>query len=167
MKSINNDNIDEIMFQILEGEIIGDEKTRLLEAIAADPIYSKLWATWQNTIISPDDEIVYSNEQLKKRAVPIFHINFRYAAAAAIVFAIGLGAAYKLVFNDKDAIQISGIVPPKPNKPVIQTPLQPDKVTTNPLINPSFSDTVVSYKEKAKFMVIKNQKRNNPIELPI
>ena len=150
MKPINDNNIDEILFQLLEGEITGMERERLLDAINADEGYSKLWMACQKTLLTPDkDETTLNLAPLKKKTARIIPIHFRYAAAAALVLCIG--AAFLLNQSGSD----KSIADNKPavKKPVIQTPaLQPNSVNT-PFKSPE--DTVVPLKEKVRFIAHK------------
>lgn len=149
MKSINHDNMDEIMFMLLEGEIQGAERIRLLEAIEADPEYSKTWAIWQNTKITPDESLVMPVAHLKKEKkgfiVP-FQI-VKYAAAAVIVLAIG-SAMY---FNSQTDIEVAGNGkgPSKPS-PSIEAP-KPSQVKTIPVERTKDSGKS-ALREKIRFM---------------
>lgn len=149
MKSINHDNMDEIMFMLLEGEIQGAERIRLLEAIEADPEYSKTWALWQNTKITPDESLVMPVAQLKREKKG-FIVPFRivkYAAAAAVVLAVGSA----LYFNSQTDIQVvgSGKGPSKPS-PAIEAP-KPSHVKTIPVERTKDSGKS-ALREKIKFM---------------
>ncbi len=151
MKPINDNNIDEILFQLLEGEITGTERERLLEAIHADEAYSKLWMAWQKTVLTPDqDEAPLNLAPLKKKTARIIPIHFRYAAAAALVLSIGTAILLNQSGSDKSFADTK----PVGKKPVIQTPaLQPNSVNT-PFKSPE--DTVVPLKEKVRFIAHKN-----------
>lgn len=152
MRDLNNDNVDEIMFQLLEGEITGKEREALLDAIKADPAYSKLWETWQNTVLSPEFiEPEFNVESLKKKKTAVFQIYIRYAAAAAIVLAIGL-FAYKFSIQDKPETEMTGNFPTKPKTTPLETPAQPDKVTPLKEVNVQKEDSVISIKEKIKHL---------------
>lgn len=149
MKSINQDNMDEIMFMLLEGEIQGAERIRLLEAIDADPEYSKTWALWQNTKITPDESLVMPVAQLKrekKGLIVPFQI-VKYAAAAVVVLAIGTG----IYFNSQSDIEVvgNGKGPSKPS-PVIEAP-KPSQVKTIPVERTKDSGKS-ALREKIRFM---------------
>ncbi len=157
MNYIDNDNIDDIMFQLLEGEITGLEREKLLEAIQADPEYSKLWKAWQQTVITPVETIDFDSSKLKKKTTKVVVFNFKMAIAAMVVLAIGLGL-YLTLNNQGQDIKIvaeSSDVKPKPKTPVIQIPPAPSN--SNPLIAPTENssdklDSNISMKEKVRSM---------------
>lgn len=94
-KIINDENIDEIMFSILEGEITGKEKEQLLEAIHAEPAYAELWKLWQQTKIVTDPAIPeYNPNRLKKGQTFIFPVWKKLSMAAAIALLGGLGVIF-------------------------------------------------------------------------
>lgn len=149
MKSINQDNMDEIMFMLLEGEIQGAERIKLLEAIEADPEYSKTWALWQNTKITPDESLVMPIAQLKREKKG-FIVPFRivkYAAAAVVVLALGTG----IYFNSQADIEVvgNGKGPSKPS-PEIEAP-KPAQVKTIPVERTKDSGKS-ALREKIRFM---------------
>ncbi len=158
MKPINDDNIDEILFQILEGEITGQERERLLDAIQADEAYNKLWMAWQKTVLQPEqDERPFNIAPLKKNSARIIPFHFKYAAAAAIVITIGVA----LLYNQKQTnIQVADIKPAG-KKPVIQTPaLSPNSVNSP---NESSKDSAVPLKEKIRYIAHKNWIKPQPL----
>ena len=88
---LNDEKFDELMFQLLEGEIQGEERQRLLEAIQADEHYNKQWQAWQKTILNPGDEMVVMNiAGLKKKERKPLVLWWKYAAAAVLVLSVGL-----------------------------------------------------------------------------
>lgn len=90
MNHLNDENIDEIMFQLLEGEIQGEERTHLLEAINADKKYAAIWATWQKTVLNSNDELLVMNtNKLKKNIKSPVLLWVKYAAAACVFIAFG------------------------------------------------------------------------------
>ncbi len=163
MKPINDDNIDEILFQLLEGEITGQERERLLDAIQSDEGYNKLWMAWQKTVLQPEqDEKPFNIAPLKKKSARIIPLHFKYAAAAAIVITIGVA----LLYNQKNTdIQMADIKPAG-KKPVIQTPaLSPNSVNST---NESSKDSALPLKEKIRYIAHKNLIIPQPVnEVPI
>ncbi len=153
MKPINDNNIDEILFQLLEGEITGKEREQLLEAIEADEAYHKLWMTWQQTVLKPEQDDVYFNvAPLKKKTARIIPLNFKYAAAAAVVLSVGV--AMFINSNQKTDNSLADIKPAG-KKPVIQTPALPqNSVKSAPY--QTVQDTVIPLKEKIRFIARKN-----------
>src|SRR5574343_221764 len=158
MKPINDDNIDEILFQLLEGDVTGNERERLLEAIQADEAYNKLWMAWQKTVLQPEqDEQTFNSAPLKKKTARIIPFHFKYAAAAAIVITLGVA----LLYNPKNTdIQVADIKPAG-KKPVIQTPaLSPNSVNSP---NESSKDSAVPLKEKIRYIAHKNLIMPSPV----
>lgn len=160
MKPINDNNIDEILFQLLEGEITGSERERLLEAIQADEAYNKLWSAWQKTVLTPEqDEQTFNIAPLKKKTARIIPFHFRYAAAAAIVITLGIALLYHPKTTD---IQVADIKPTG-KKPVIQTPaLSPNSVNSP---NESSKDSAVPLKEKIRYIAHKNWIKPQPLNI--
>jgi hypothetical protein len=146
MKQINDDNIDEIMFQLLEGDIIGLERENLLQAIHADTKYLALWKTWQNTVLQ-NEEIAFNVSNLKhKKAFFIPHY-VKYAAAAILIFNI-------IIMLNKDNLKHDDMVLLPPKIKTFKNPLpqiQKDSVYNNHLVR----DTFIPLKEKVKYMVEK------------
>jgi hypothetical protein len=156
MKHINDENIDEIMFQLLEGEISGPEKDQLLEAIQSDEAYSKLWTTWQQTVLSPEKETVSMNiKPLKKKSARIIPLNYKYAIAAMLVLGLGLAVFF---LNQKPAgpVVTEGPAPHKAKKPVIEVP---KPALSTPAENRE--DTIIPLREKIRTMA---ENRNSKSE---
>lgn len=146
MKPINDQNIDEIMFQLIEGEITGKEREILLDAIKADPAYASLWSVWQNTVLSPEAESPSMDiSKLKKRTGFIVHFNIRYAAAAVLILSLGL-SLYMILKQEKEIYTADKI------KPVISTPASkmPVIAKDSMLENKFGRDTFVPFREKVK-----------------
>lgn len=162
MKPIDSNNIDEIMFALLEGEIQGDERDRLLEAIEADPEYKKLWRMWQNTVLNPDESVGMNTASLlkkerKKGIIVPFRI-IRYSAAAAIVLSVGIyflantgDQSDDLVNSAKEPVKINNSALPVP-KPSVNLVVPADQTSV---------DSVKPLKEKIKNMAL-DQPSENP-----
>lgn len=156
MKKLDDNNIDEIMFQLLEGEITGQERNVLLEAIKADPAYSRLWETWQQTIIQPNGDVPeFNSESLKKKRRFVVHINLRYAAAAAIVLALSIGI---YMMNSGKVDDAFTDVKPKVKTPPIVAPKPPKAEAIAPYVIES--DTNMSNSEKMRYMTHENHSKN-------
>ncbi len=167
MKQLNDENIDELMFMLLEGEIQGEERTALLEAIHADTEYSKIWAAWQNTVVSPSSDLPDINIQnLKRKSKTVFAVHIRkYAVAAAIILA-GFLTVFLINRSQSDVLDVAGTESNKPNKPTLQLPQPSDKITRNPLL-PNL-DTIVTKSQIIKSMASKKsniQGIENDIEI--
>lgn len=156
MKKLDDNNIDEIMFQLLEGEITGQERNVLLEAIKADPAYSRLWETWQQTIIQPNGDVpAFNSESLKKKRRFVVLINLRYAAAAAIVLALSVGI---YMMNSGKVDDKFTDVKPKVKTPPIVAPKPPKTEAIAPYVIES--DTNMSNSEKMRYMTHENHSKN-------
>lgn len=146
MRHINNENIDEIMFQLLEGEITGKEKEQLMSAIEADPDYYALWKTWQKTVLEIDSSIpLIDTQKFKKKTTRIIPMYIKYAAAAIVVLSIGLGVYFS---NSKtNDVQI-GVVN-HPIKPSASSKLP--KIKKDTIYNTTFDrDTFIPFREKVR-----------------
>jgi negative regulator of sigma E activity len=156
MNSFNQDNIDEIMFKLLEGEIQGQERTKLLEAIQADPEYASIWAAWQKTIVAPNLELGMNNKNRlykEKKIIPLFT---RYAIAASLALLIGLGVVLFNRFNhQKIENKMTDNKPVKIKKDLIE-PLKPNKLIA-PLNEKEETDSFQNKKERLRGMA------SNPI----
>lgn len=165
MKSINNDNIDELMFQLLEGEITGEERAHLLQAIHADQAYLKAWKVWQNTVLKPE-EIIYNTTALKRKKTFVIPYYLKYAVAAILI----LGLVILLNDDDKSSNELA-LLPPKIR--TFKNPLpQPQKDTSS--YNRYVRDTFVPLKEKVRFLahqtypsreIYKNQIERDTLQL--
>lgn len=166
MKQLNDENIDELMFMLLEGEIVGEDRNALLDAIHADPEYSKIWAAWQNTIITPTHiEPTFDVQKLKRNSGRVFSLPVRkFAIAAAIVLA-GFLAFYIMNKSNTRQPEIAGNIHGKPSKPVIQVPQPADKVSKNPLL-PN-QDTVLSKTEYIRSMASKHTENRSSEKKPM
>jgi hypothetical protein len=144
MKLINDENIDEIMFQLLEGEITGDDRDMLLQAIYADTNYLDLWKTWQNTIL-PNEELEFNTSKLKRRKSRIIPLYIRYAAAAILIFGL-------IIILNRDSSKQEEFVLLPPKIKTFKNPLP--QMHKDTFFNSQFvKDTFVPLKEKVKFMV--------------
>lgn len=158
---INSENIDELMFQLLEGDIQGEERTRLLEAIAADKEYSKLWQAWQQTVLNPNDELIVMPiaPLLKKKKVVVW--SWKYGVAAMLCIAVGASIFY---IGDKSSTHLveSTVKPKNPKLEII-------KVPTNEPVSKHLKelDTVISFKQKIESIASSNKiaKPNKSIEV--
>jgi len=159
MKQINDENIDEIMFQLLEGEITGFEREQLLTAIEADEAYSNLWQAWQQTILTPELELPVMNiRQLKKKTARVIPFNFRYAIAAMLV--LGLGLAVFLVNQTPGEITVSEVPKPAQTKqPVKQIPKPEIKTPEDTRV-----DSLIPLKEKIRSMADIQTDKTNEIK---
>ncbi len=143
MKHINDDNIDELMFQLLEGEITGIERENLLQAIHSDPKYYTLWNAWQNTVLQ-NEEIPFNVSNLKRKKSIILPLYVKYAAAALLILGI-------IILLNKDNLKQEDMVLLPPKIKTFRNPLpqiQKDSVYNNHLVR----DTFVPLKEKVKYM---------------
>ncbi len=146
MNHLNDENIDEIMFQLLEGEIKGAERIRILDAINADKKYSALWLIWQQTVLNVNDDLlVMDTNKLKKKEKVPFVLWPKYAAVAFIVLIVGV-----LVWNiNAPTIPAELTHTDYKGKPETGVIKMPEKPITNTLER----DTFVPLKEKIKTMV--------------
>jgi hypothetical protein len=161
MKKITDENIDEIMFQLLEGEITGEERKQLLSAIEADAGYSKLWQTWQQTILSPESEsLVMDTRPLKKKSARIIPFNYKYAIAAMLVLGLGLAV---LLFNRRtDAPGMTDALKPTPAKPPHVILPQPDFKSNDG----RKEDSIIPLKEKIRMIANKPQRKSEDVRNP-
>lgn len=143
MKHINDDNIDELMFQLLEGEITGIERENLLQAIQSDSKYSALWNAWQNTVLQ-NEEIPFNVSNLKRKKSIIIPLYVKYAAAAILIFSV-------IILLNRDNLKQEDMVLLPPKIKTFTNPLpqiQKDSVYNSHLVR----DTFVPLKEKVKYM---------------
>ena len=146
MKHINDDNIDEIMFQLLEGDITGIERENLLRAIHADEKYLALWHTWQQTILQ-NEEIPFDNSNLKRKTSITIPLYFKYAAAAVVILDL-------IILLNRDSIKQDDMVLLPPKIKTFSNPLP--KIKKDTIYNNHFvRDTFVPLKEKVKYMADK------------
>ena len=146
MKHINDDNIDEIMFQLLEGDITGIERENLLKAIHSDEKYLALWNTWQQTILQ-NEEITFDISNLKRKTTIILPLYIKYAAAAVVI--LGL-----IILLNRDSIKQDDMVLLPPKIKTFSNPLP--KIKKDTIYNNHFvRDTFVPLKEKVKYMADK------------
>lgn len=139
---INSENIDELMFQLLEGDIQGEERTRLLEAIEADKEYSALWQAWQQTILNPNDELIVMPiaPLLKKKKAVLW--SWKYGVAAMLCISIGASVFYFNASTQEHFVE-SVSKPKNPKLEIIKVP------NNEPVSNRvREKDTVISFKQK-------------------
>jgi hypothetical protein len=158
---INSENIDELMFQLLEGDIQGEERTHLLEAIAADKEYSALWQAWQQTVLNPNDELIVMPlaPLMKKRKVVLW--SWKYGVAAMLCISIGASMLY-FSSNQQGHLVESVSKPKNPKLEIIKVP------TNEPVSNRlKEMDTVVTLKQKIETLAKHRQSPQfNPQRLP-
>ncbi len=158
---INSENIDELMFQLLEGDIQGEERTRLLEAISADKEYSALWQAWQQTVLNPNDELIVMPlaPLLKKRKVVLW--SWKYGVAAMLCLTIGASVFY-INHSAKEDNLVANQKPKNPKLEIIKVP------TNEPVSNRlKEKDTVVTFKQKIETLAKHRQgPQFNPQRLP-
>jgi hypothetical protein len=144
MKHINDDNIDEIMFQLLEGDITGLERENLMQAIHADTKYLALWNTWQQTVLQTE-EIQFNSSNLKRKKSIIIPLYIKYAAAVVLIFSL-------IIFLNQDNIKQDDLALLPPKIKTFKNPLpqiQKDSAYNNHLVR----DTFIPLKEKVKYIV--------------
>ncbi|MES2618019.1 MAG: hypothetical protein V4613_09070 [Bacteroidota bacterium] len=150
---IENDNIDELMFRLLEGEITGEERNMLLQAIAADKEYSKMWTAWQKTVLNPNEELLVMNTgKLKKHKRSLIVV---WRQAAVIALTIGVGLWFYIGRNNHQQNFTETVKPGQPKHRIITVP-QPSQ-SANQI--ESF-DTVLPLKQRIEQMAeVKNPKK--------
>ncbi len=159
---ISSENIDELMFQLLEGDIQGAERNRLLDAIAADKQYSIQWQAWQKTVLNPNDELIVMPiaPLLKKRKAAVFW-SWKYGVAAMVCLTVGASVFYLSNKNER-AIVVSEVKPKNPKLEVI-------KVPNNEPVSNQFKtkDTILTFKQKIQMMAHHENKVNKEISAEI
>lgn len=146
MKEINDQNIDDIMFRLLEGEIRGEERERLLEAIESDKAYSKLWKAWQHTVLAPDTDMPGMDlSPLRKKGGRIIPFHFKYAIAAMVVLGLGI-AIFMNSRQERDPQVQAGHNSPYTKKAPVEVP----KPKPSPSPTSTTEDTIVPLREKVK-----------------
>lgn len=158
---INSENIDELMFQLLEGDIQGEERTRLLEAIAADKEYSALWQAWQQTVLNPNDELLVMPiaPLLKKRKTVLW--SWKYGVAAMLCIAVGASVFY---FN-QSAEENNLAANQKPKNPKLEIIKVPNNEPVSNRLREK--DTVVSLKQKIETLAKHSrQPQFTPVSIP-
>lgn len=160
MKEINDHNIDDIMFRLLEGDIQGEERKRLLEAIESDAAYSKLWKAWQHTILEPDTNIPGMNlSSLKKNGGRIIPFHFKYAIAAMVVLGLGVAIFMSSRKEPDTQVQTDHNTPYTRKAPVEVPKPKPSPYTGNT------EDTIVPLREKIK-TIAENRKETLSTPVP-
>jgi hypothetical protein len=157
---INSENIDELMFQLLEGDIQGEERTHLLEAIATDKEYSALWQAWQQTVLNPNDELIVMPlaPMLKKKKVVLW--SWKYGVAAMLCLTIGASVFY-INHSAKEDNLVANQKPRNPKLEIIKVP------TNEPVSNRlKEKDTVVSFKQKIESIAKKGNETKTKRLIP-
>ncbi len=164
---INSENIDELMFQLLEGDIQGEERTHLLEAIAANKVYSALWQAWQKTLLNPKDELIVMplGPLLKRKQTVLW--SWQYGIAAMLCLTIGASVFY-FSNSKKDGIRVANQKPKNPKLEIIKVP------TNEPVSNRlKEMDTILTLKQKMETLAKAvhetpaNKSKPQPFLLPI
>ena len=164
---INSENIDELMFQLLEGDIQGEERTHLLEAITADKVYSALWQAWQKTLLNPKDELIVMplGPLLKRKQTVLW--SWQYGIAAMLCLTIGASVFY-FSNSKKEGIRVANQKPKNPKLEIIKVP------TNEPVSNRlKEMDTILTLKQKMETLAKAvhetpaNKSKPQPFLLPI
>ena len=94
LKKSDTDLVSETQFiSYIENQLSKDERLELEKSCAINPSLSKELALYTSTLAKTDMSIVFENKQSLKRKPKVIWFNFsaaRYAAAACVVFLIGL-----------------------------------------------------------------------------
>lgn len=162
MKNIHKDNIDEIMFGLLEGDIQGRERQQLLQAIEADPEYAELWNIWQSTVVQPDTtETGMNTALLRKKTRAVVPLYIRFAAAAAIVVS-AVSAVY--LFRDTAPVDSPVIADAKQGPRGIRSlPSSP----ADTIFTIRKNDTLKHSREKFRYIASKAYQTKSVKEQPI
>jgi hypothetical protein len=123
MKIINNENRDEIMFALLEGEIVGDERIKLIEQISANPELAEEMAYWKKTIynLEDDKQPVFLNSIKRKKTIITWQLIS--GIAASILLFVWIGISFYTSKQVAQPVQIKT----KEAKNVVQNPDNPEK----------------------------------------
>lgn len=142
---IQDDNMDELMFRLLEGEITGEERELLLQAIAADSAYSAQWEAWQKTILDPSQELIVMNTAPLKKKNHRAIVYWRQAAVIALIAGTGIwlyvaGSGGRKQDNSTNVVSSH------------QVPVHPESAAKGPAPRIMPVDTAKGFKQKVEHM---------------
>lgn len=145
----NNEEMDLLLFDLLEGNLNKTEADALMAKIESDYAIKKEYLLLKATYLQPDDQIIYADKNaLYKNAavIPFYRQNIvKYAAAAAIllissitIWQLSNGNTEKANFAKetfKTQTEANGNKSDLPDAPVVEAPVIENKIAPQNTLN--------------------------------
>ncbi|MBK8369512.1 MAG: hypothetical protein IPL10_19595 [Bacteroidetes bacterium] len=175
LKKSEADLISETQFiAYIENQLPENERLAVEKSCAINPSLAKELALYNNTIAKADETIVFENKQSLKRKPKVIWFNFsatQYAAAACIVFLIGLFMLWSKTSIDSETSTLADKTDAVTSQTVSSknNTIEPTH-NTNDLTSPKESNTsfapqalapIVTIKEKALLATNNPSQKNN------
>ncbi len=175
LKKSEADLVSETQFiGYIENQLPENERLALEKSCSINPSLAKELALYNNTIAKADETIVFENKQSLKRKPKVIWFNFsatQYAAAACIVFLIGLFILWPKTSIDSETSTIADKTDAVTSQTVSSknNTIEPTH-NTNDLTSPKESNTsfapqalapIVTKKEKALLATNNSSQKNN------
>ena len=175
LKKSEADLISETQFiAYIENQLPENERLAVEKSCAINPSLAKELALYNNTIAKADETIVFENKQSLKRKPKVIWFNFsatQYAAAACIVFLIGLFILWPKTSIDSETSTLADKTDAVTSQTVSSknNTIEPTH-NTNDLTSPKESNTsfapqalapIVTIKEKALLATNNPSQKNN------
>jgi hypothetical protein len=162
LKKSETDLVSETQFiGYIENQLPVNERLELEKSCVINPSLAKELALYNYTIAKADETIVFENKQSLKRKPKVIWFNFsamQYAAAACIVFLIGLFILWPKTNINSETSTLADKTDPVTSQTVssINNTIEP-KYNTNDLTSPKESNTPVAPKVSSPIVTKKEQ----------
>jgi hypothetical protein len=175
LKKSEADLVSETQFiGYIENQLPENERLAVEKSCAINPSLAKELALYNNTIAKADETIVFENKQSLKRKPKVIWFNFsatQYAAAACIVFLIGLFILWPKTSIDSETSTLADKTDAVTSQTVTSNnnPIE-TTIPANNSISPKESNTsfapqalapIVTKKEKALLATNNSSQKNN------
>jgi hypothetical protein len=151
---IDNENMELMLFDLLEGNLDAETESKVREEIAHNPVWEREWKLMQMTVLTPETNIVFEKKQtlLKpiqtRKIVPIYWRWIAVSAAACLIFFIWFGT------QNQSKNSLPDIATVKPIKPNL------NKVESNQTDKTNSSNSELQIPESVNDPITKKAKEN-------
>ena len=172
LKKSEADLVSETEFiAYIENQLPENERLALEKSCAINPSLSKELALYNNTIAKADETIIFENKQSLKRKPKVIWFNFsatQYAAAACIVFLIGLflfwpttniDSETSTLANNTDVV-ITHTVASSTNKTIVPVINSTNSTTSEKSNTPSLQHSSINKTQESLLANSNNAKQN-------
>lgn len=162
LKKSETDLVSETQFiAYIENQLSDKEKLELEKSCVINPLLAKELTLYNNTVAKADAAIVFENKQSLKRKPKVIWFNFsatQYAAAACIVFLIGLFILWPKTNVNSEISTLANKTDVVTTQTVFSNNNTIEPTTnTNDLISPKESNTPVASKASSPIVTKKEQ----------
>ena len=161
MMVINNENIEEYLLLLIDGELSSAEEQEVMAFIETHNEYQALLDNYLDAKLDTDDILVFEDkESLLKPETEVLHFNSKrsvyYKTAAAVVAVLLSGIAFRMIVADKEELLQSIVLHKETQKNVADSATVKTLVIASP--EKSSGTPVIQKQNRSIIQPVKNSK---------